>query len=81
MADPLSMDGPRLLRTIVREMDDSRESFNQLWSATQLVKIYEMHLRSEWEFPPDRWTERQVREALAGIVLKFHDDGKPNYTR
>ena len=63
--------GAEILRLIVRNMDTTKESFNDQFSVEELVQIYSMQLASEWDFYPDEWTKRQVKEALRGIVPKW----------
>lgn len=71
--------GADLLRLIVRNMGDCRESFNQRFTAFQLVKLGIAHLASGWDLLPDQWEERQIREALRGKVPRWSNDYKPIY--
>jgi hypothetical protein len=73
--------GADLLRLIVRHMDATRESFNDRFSARQLITIYSAMLASDWDFYPDTWTARQVREALRGFPPKWNGDEQPTYDR
>lgn len=41
--------------------------------------IYRMWISSEWDFLPDTWTERQVKEALAGVTPAWLEEGNPFY--
>jgi hypothetical protein len=79
IADIKHATGGDELRLIVRNMDSTRESFNDSYTTEQLIQIYRMQLASEWDFYPDQWTARQVREALAGKVPRWTDDEKPLY--
>lgn len=78
-ARPVKRSGADQLRVIVQNMDATRESFNDEYTAAQLVTIYSMQLESEWDFYPDQWTARQVREALAGKPPRWNDDETPLY--
>lgn len=71
--------GAELLRLIVRNMDDCRESFNDRFGAIELVKIGLCHLASGWDMLPDQWEERQIREALRGKAPRWDSDYKPVY--
>lgn len=61
-----SRTGAEELRLIVRSMNSTCEGFNDRFTLEQLVQIYRMYLASEWEILPNRWTPRQIKEALAG---------------
>lgn len=67
------------LRTIARNMDATTESFNDRFTAEQLLTIGRAFLASEWDFYPDQWTARQVREALKGKPPRWDDNEKPVY--
>lgn len=67
------------LRTIVRNMDDCDESFNQRWTPEELVRIGMAFLLCGWDIYPDRWTERQITEALQGIEPKWDRNEQPLY--
>lgn len=69
------------LRLIVCNMDCSREGFLDQFTAEQLVTLYRAHLACGWDFLPDSWTPRQVREALRGIVPMWDDDERPYYAK
>lgn len=56
--------GVELLRLIVRNLDANRESVNALFTADQLIKLGLAQLHSDWDYPIENWTERQIREAL-----------------
>jgi len=55
------------LREAVRLFSHCRESFNQLFTPTELMLLYAAYKRSEWDIAPDRWTEAEVSQALAGL--------------
>ena len=71
--------GADLLRLIVKNLDDCRESFLDRFTAIQLVKIGLVHLACGWDILPDQWEERQIREALRGKVPRWDSDYKPIY--
>jgi hypothetical protein len=56
------------MRKMVKGFSNCNETFLQRYIFLELTKLYRMWLSSEHDFPPDTWTERQVREALRGIV-------------
>lgn len=66
-----------MLRIIVRNMDYTNEDFNERWSIEQLILIFRMHLKCGRDFFPHSWTERQVQEALRGIVPRWNDAEDP----
>ncbi len=67
------------LRRAVNLFDRCRESFNQQFDAAELVAIWRAFTASGWDIPPDRWTERQVEEALKGRAPTFEDQERPTY--
>lgn len=67
------------LRLIVQNMNVTRESFNDQYTLEELIQIYRMHLLSEWDFYPDEWTSRQVKEALKGIPPKWNKKTEKPY--
>ena len=71
--------GANVLRLVVRNMDYGNEEFNQRYTVEQLVKIYVAHLKCRCDFLPHQWEERQVREALQGIVPQWDTDDRPIY--
>ncbi len=68
-----AMTGADELRKIVRAMDDTREGFNDRYTAEQLVAIYRAMFASGWDIYPDQWSAEQVEDALRGEVPKFED--------
>ncbi len=72
--------GIELLRYSVRLLDSCLETFNQKYSAEELLKIAEMMQKSEWDIYPDAWTARQVKEALKGVVPQWTDEQTPKFT-
>jgi len=71
--------GAEELRLIVENMNITREDFNDRFTAEQLVQIGRMLLASEWDIYPDQWSDRQVREALAGKPPRFDARERPVY--
>ncbi len=67
------------LRLIVQNVNTTRDGFNDNYTTEQLIQIYRMQLASEWNFYPDQWTPRQVREALAGKPPQWDAEEKPMY--
>lgn len=68
------------LRAAVVALGHVRESFLQRFSAAELLKINAAWLASEWDFYPDAWTERQIREALRGVAPRWDAAERPVYT-
>ena len=52
------------LRSAVAAYAYCNESFLQQFTAAELLTIRACWLASEWDFFPDQWTTRQLREAL-----------------
>ena len=71
--------GADLLRLVVRNMDGTSEGFNDRYTAAELLRIFTAQLESAWDFSPDEWTSRQVREALAGKPPRWDDQERPLY--
>jgi hypothetical protein len=65
------------LRLMVRNFDGCRESFNQRFTAEQLLKLHKAWMLSEWDISPDRWADWQVGNALSGLVPEWDSDGNP----
>lgn len=74
------MTGIEELRLTVNVCSWMKESFNDRYSAAQLVAICIAHSKCEWDYLPDTWTTRQVKEAIKGIVPRWDEEGeKPVY--
>jgi hypothetical protein len=74
------------LRGAVKVLGACNESFNQRFSAEELLRIYRALLACDWDILPDQWSDRQVRQArLYGVVPQFQLDAKgrnvPHYPR
>lgn len=52
------------LRHIVNNFDSCRESFNTQFSLGELIKIHRAWMACDWDFYPDEWDPRQVKEVL-----------------
>lgn len=80
MSDKQKLEGIELLRCAVRAFGDCREDFLHGWSAGELIAIYEVWRECEWDIYPDEWSERQVKEAIAGRVPQWLDEATPVHT-
>lgn len=67
------------LRKAVKMLDACNETFNQQFSAVELLRLAKAQQASAWCFFPDEWSDRQVSEALEGIIPAWNDDETPNY--
>ena len=68
------LDGIDILRRSTRILSFCNETFNQQWSAEELLKIATAALLGEWDVLPDRWSEQQVRAAIEhGTAPKFEE--------
>ncbi len=72
--------GMEELRLLVNNFNYAPKEFNDRFTAEQLLQIQRMWWVSDWDVFPDQWDERQVQEALKGIVPQWDDDGAPKYT-
>lgn len=72
--------GAEELRTIVRILNNTREGFNDNYTAEELIQICRMQRASGWDFTPCQWSARQVAESLRGIVPTWDSDEQPTYT-
>lgn len=73
------MTGIQKLRNVVLFFDYCTESFNDQFSIEQLITIYDVYDKCGWYIYPDEWTQRQVDEALKGIIPRWDDNQKPVY--
>lgn len=73
--------GMEKMRQIVKALNNCNESFLDQFRFEELIKIYSAWLASGWTFLPDQWTERQVKEALRGIVPNWDFNEKPVYIK
>lgn len=79
--DDQVLTGAEEMRLCVSNMNVNRESFNNRFTAAQLLQINRMLILSEWEIYPDQWSARQVREALNGTPPQFDENERPVYGR
>jgi hypothetical protein len=77
-----SRNGIETLRHAVKVLNDCNETFNQRYTATELLELVRIAGLSKWDFYPDQWSARQIREALDfGTVPDWNDDETPRYNR
>lgn len=69
------------MRMAINAFSYCNETFLQRYSVKELFKIHWAMMASEWDFLPDQWTDRQVREALKGIVPCWDDEEQPEYAK
>lgn len=69
------------MRMAVNAFSYCNETFLQRYRIADLMKIRLAWVKSEWDFFPDQWTERQVREALRGKAPMWDDNEQPIYTK
>jgi hypothetical protein len=69
------------MRMAINTFAYCNETFLQRYNVKQLMKIHSIMVSCEWDFLADQWTERQLREALKGIVPKWDDNEKPVYAK
>lgn len=69
--------GIEKLRRLVGIFDSCSEDFLDRFTREQLLKIYDAHMQCAWDLYPDQWSDRQVKEALRGVVPDFRE-AKPN---
>jgi len=70
------------LRRAVNLFSNCSESFNQIFTEHQLLKLADAYSRCDYDITPDKWAARQIREALKfGRAPKWSDDvgNKPLY--
>lgn len=65
------------LREAVGAFNHCSETFNQKYSAEELLKIHAVWKLIEWDFPPDEWTSYQLSNALKGVVPSWDTNGQP----
>lgn len=66
-----------ILRDMVAAFDMVNEEFNWRFTLTELVRIWDAWNQCGWDFYPDQWSDRQVREALRGIAPDWDDRERP----
>lgn len=55
-----------LVRQAVNLFNNTNETFNTEYTASELILIYQAFMRSEWDITPDKWTPAEIKLALAG---------------
>lgn len=65
------MTGANELRHVVRMIDDWPESFNDRFTAGELLMLAAALRASDWEIGPWLWTSRQLADALRGHAPRF----------
>lgn len=72
-------EGIELIRYAVHLLDRTNESLNQRFTAEQLLRLATACQKSEWDFYPDDWTERQLQECIQfGITPQWKEETTPN---
>lgn len=71
--------GAEELRLCESNLSHTIESFNDRFTAAQLIQINRMLVVSEFDIFPDQWSARQVREALMGKPPRFDRNERPVY--
>ena len=78
-APNLPRSGAEELRRTVALLNNCREDFNDRFSVAQLLKLGRAYRLCGWDIPPDRWTQRQIRDVIVrGIVPEW--DGEEDAT-
>jgi hypothetical protein len=57
-------DGIDQLRFAVKLFANCNETFNQRFTAEELLTLWRMYRECGWDIPPDDWKHRQICEAL-----------------
>lgn len=73
--------GVEQLRRTVALLNNCNETFNDRYTAAELMRLGEMYRACAWDFAPDRWEGRQLAEALCGIVPQWDENERPVYTK
>lgn len=69
------------MRCVVNSFSYCNESFLMRFNVLELMKLYLKMIECDWDFLPDAWSDRQVREALKGTVPRWDNDENPVYTK
>ncbi len=72
--------GAEELRRAAALFSNCNESFNCEHSAAQLLTLWRMYTVSGYDITPDRWSPRQVAEALEGRAPKWDENLRAVYT-
>lgn len=76
MSDPKKT-GADELRTMVKWLDNTRENVLDRYTAEELLTLYRVFLKCEWDKTLDEWTPEQRAQALVGIVPLWNDEEVP----
>jgi hypothetical protein len=75
------MTGIEELREMLACLEHCKEDFLVRFTTKQLFQLWRSWKSSEWDFYPDQWSERQVKEALRGKAPRWDDEQeRPVYT-
>jgi hypothetical protein len=70
--------GIEVLRRAVAMFNDCDETFNQQYTTEDLLKIAVCQLKSEYDYYPDQWTKKQLRDAIhLGKAPRWDDKEQP----
>lgn len=67
------------IRHAAASFSRNNETFNQRFTAEELIIIWRAWNQSGWDFYPEQWEERQVQEALKGVPPRWDDNEQPVY--
>lgn len=67
------------MRRAVNAFSYCNETFLSRYNILELMLLHLTMVNCEWDFLPDQWTDRQVREALKGIVPCWDHNEMPVY--
>ncbi len=71
--------GIERLRRAVSTFNAVNETFNDQFTAEELLLIHRMYCLADWDLYPDEWAPRQVAEALRGKAPRWDDQERPVY--
>lgn len=67
------------MRRAVNAFSYCNEAFLMRYNILELMLLHLAMVNCKWDFLPDQWTNRQVREALKGIVPCWDGNEMPVY--
>lgn len=66
------------MRAAIKMFNGCNESFNQMFTAMELLKLYRVYKKCGWDFTPDQWEDWQVDAAIqSGKVPDWYPDETP----
>lgn len=65
------------LRKAIALFCNCNETFNMRWHAEELIALYRAYAASDMDIPPDRWSDKQLVDALIGKVPMWSEAGEP----